>query len=171
MRVHACNQIDVFDGVKATARQYLELFERQGSASAQFVNIYRLFYGGLLSLHYYRESRDQFWMDRAAHAIQKMEVWTAESVWNFGNKLFLMQAERHYAFGEMDHAAEKYKLAQESSKKHRFVHEEALAYELAATFHEKAGNVKFVAELIDRAVNCYQTWGAEGKVQSLLLSP
>eukprot|EP00984_Skeletonema_dohrnii_P001497 scaffold481_cov102-Skeletonema_dohrnii-CCMP3373.AAC.2 len=62
--------------IKATVRQYLELFERQGSASAQFINIYRLFYGGLLSIHFYRESRDQFWMDRAAHAIQKMEVWT-----------------------------------------------------------------------------------------------
>mmetsp|Transcript_5605 Transcript_5605/g.9522 ORF Transcript_5605/g.9522 Transcript_5605/m.9522 type:complete len:438 (-) Transcript_5605:338-1651(-) len=160
-----------FDGVKATARQYLELFERQGRASAQFVNIYRLFYGGLLSLHYYRESREQFWLDRAAHAIQKMEVWTAESVWNFENKLFLLQAERHYAFGEMDRAAEKYMLAQESSKKHRFIHEEALACELAAAFHEKTGNVQFVAELIDRAVNCYQTWGAEGKVESLLLSP
>eukprot|EP00985_Skeletonema_marinoi_P030480 scaffold32239_cov116-Skeletonema_marinoi.AAC.1 len=92
-----------------------------------------------------------------------MEVWATESVWNFENKLFLLQAERHYAFGEMDRAAEKYKLAQKSSKKHRFIHEEALACELAASFHVKAGNVKFVAELIDRAVNCYQTWGAEGK--------
>ncbi|KAK1736831.1 putative AAA ATPase [Skeletonema marinoi] len=157
------------DGIKPIARQYLELFERHGSASAQFVNIYRLFYGGLLSLHYYRESRDQFWLDRAAHAIQKMEVWTAESVWNFENKLLLLQAERHYAFGEMDLAAEKYMLAQESSKKHRFIHEEALACELAAAFHEKTGNVLFVVELIDRAVNCYQTWGAEGKVESLPL--
>eukprot|EP00984_Skeletonema_dohrnii_P017715 scaffold8139_cov132-Skeletonema_dohrnii-CCMP3373.AAC.4 len=112
------------DGIQATARQYLELFERQGSASAQFINIYCIFYGGLLSLHYYRESQDQFWLDRAEHAIQKMEVWTAESVWNFENKLFLLQAERHYSFG----------------------------------------NVKFVAALIDRAVNCYQTWGAEGKI-------
>eukprot|EP00984_Skeletonema_dohrnii_P030979 scaffold22928_cov157-Skeletonema_dohrnii-CCMP3373.AAC.1 len=157
------------EGIQATARQYLELFERHGGASAQFVNIYRLFYGGLLSLHYYRESRDQFWMDRAEHAIQKMEVWTVESVWNFENKLLLLQAERHYAFGEMDRAAEKYKLAQESSKKHRFVHEEALTCELAAAFHEKTGNVQFVAELIGRAVNCYQTWGAEGKVESLLI--
>eukprot|EP00984_Skeletonema_dohrnii_P003487 scaffold1177_cov117-Skeletonema_dohrnii-CCMP3373.AAC.3 len=157
------------DGIKPIARQYLELFERHGGASAQFVNIYRLFYGGLLSLHYYRESRDQFWLDRAAYAIQKMEVWTAESVWNFENKLFLLQAERHYAFGEMDRAAEKYKLAQKSSKKHRFVHEEALTCELAAAFHEKTGNVQFVAELIDRAVKCYQTWGAEGKVESLPL--
>ena len=155
------------DGIKPIARQYLELFERQGSASAQFINIYRLFYGGLLSLHFYRESRDQFWLDRAAHAIQKMEVWTAESVWNFENKLLLLQAERHYAFGEMDRAAEKYMLAQESSKKHRFIHEEALACELAAAFHEKTGNVQFVAELIVRAATCYQTWGAEEKAESL----
>eukprot|EP00984_Skeletonema_dohrnii_P029809 scaffold20692_cov67-Skeletonema_dohrnii-CCMP3373.AAC.1 len=92
--------------IKPIARQYLELFERHGSASAQFINIYCIFYGGLLSLHYYRGSRDKFWMDRAEHAIQKMEVWTAESVWNFENKLLLLQAERHYAFGEMDRAAE-----------------------------------------------------------------
>ena len=159
------------DEVNAIARQYLELFERQGGASAQFINIYRIFYGGLLSLHFYRESRDQFWMDRAAHAIQKMERWYSESDWNFENKLFLLQAERHYAFGEIDRAAEKYKLAEESSKTHRFLHEEALACELAAEFHQKAGNKNFVAELIDRAVKCYQTWGAERKVESLLFSP
>ncbi len=159
------------DEVKTIARQYLELFEHQGGASAQFINIYRIFYGGLLSLHFYRESRDQFWMDRAVHAIKKMELWNSESVWNFENKLFLLQAERHYAFGEMDQAAEKYKLAEKSSKTHRFLHEEALACELAADFHTKAGNTNFVAELIDRAVKCYQTWGAEGKVESLLFSP
>eukprot|EP00985_Skeletonema_marinoi_P029200 scaffold27140_cov92-Skeletonema_marinoi.AAC.1 len=88
-------------------------------------------------------------------------------VWNFENKLLLLQAERHYAFGETDLAVEKYKLAQESSKKHRFVHEEALTCELAAAFHEKAGNVQFVAELIVRAATCYQTWGAEEKAESL----
>ena len=156
------------DEIKATARQYLELFECQSGASAQFVNIYRCFYGGLLSLHFCRESREQFWMDRAAHAIQKMELWAVECVWNFENKLFLLQAERHYAFGEMDLAAEKYKLAEKSSKKHRFVHEEALTCELAAAFHKEAGNKTFETELIDRAVECYQTWGAEGKVESLL---
>lgn len=159
------------DEIKVIARQYLELFEHESGASAQFVNIYRNFYGGLLSLYFYRESQEQFWMDRATHAIQKMELWTAESVWNFENKLFLLQAERHYAFGEMDLAAEKYKLAETSSKKHRFIHEEALACELAAAFHKEAGDKKNVAELIDRAVECYQTWGAEGKVKSILLSP
>ena len=62
-------------------------------------------------------------------------------------------------------------MVEKSSKRHRFVHEEALTCELAAAFHKKAGNKKFVTELIDRAVECYQTWGAEGKVESLLLSP
>jgi len=156
------------DEIKATARQYLEMFERQGDAAAQFVNIYRIFYGGMISLHFYRESQDQFWLDRASHAVKRMEIWTAESVWNFENKLFLLQAESHYAYGDMDCAAEKYKLAEESSKKHRFVHEEALACELAAAFHQKAGNSNLVKELLDKAVKCYQMWGAKGKVDSLL---
>lgn len=156
-----------FDEVKTCARQYLELFERQGDAAAQFINIYRIFYGCMISLHFYRESQDQFWMDRATHAVKKMETWMAASVWNFENKLFLLQAESHYAVGEMDRAAEKYTLAIESSRKHRFVHEEAVACELAAAFHEKLGNADLVEKLTGKAVECYQKWGAEKKVNSL----
>jgi hypothetical protein len=74
----------------------------------------------------------------------------------------------HYAFGEMDCAAAKYKLAIESSKKHRFVHEEAVACEQAAAFHEEVGNKDLADELMRRALKCYQTWGAEKKVDSLL---
>ena len=155
------------DEVKATARQYLELFERQGDGAAQFINIYRVFYGGMISLHFYRESQDQFWMDRATHAIKKMETWTAASEWNFENKLLLLQAESNYACGEMEKATEKYYLAIESSRKHRFVHEEAVACELAAAFHEKSGSADLVDELMRRAVECYQKWGAEKKVDSL----
>ena len=153
--------------IKSTARQYLDLYERNDQASAQFINIYRLFYGGLISLHFYREYQDQFWMDRASHAIKMMELWTAESDWNFENKVFLLQAERHYAFGEMDDATEKYKLAEASSRRHRFVHEEALSCELASTFHKKIGNNDLANELIRKAIKCYQTWGADKKVEMM----
>ena len=156
-----------FDALKSIARNYIEHIDRRGNGVSQFVNIYRFFYGGLVSLHFYRESQDQFWMDRAAHAIAKLETWTAESVWNFENKLYL-EGESHYAFGETDCAAAKYELAIESSKKHRFVHEEAVACEQAAAFHEEVGNKDLADELMRRALKCYQTWGAEKKVDSLL---
>jgi len=120
-------------------------------------------------LHFYRENHDQFWLDRATHAISKLETWAAESAWNFENKLYLLQAESHYAFGEMESAATKYRKAIESSHKHRFVHEEAVACEQAAAFHEECGNEDLADELMRRALKCYQTWGAEKKVESLLM--
>lgn len=153
-----------FDALKSVARKYLEYLERCGNGIAQYVNIPRHFYGGLISLHFYRENRDQFWLDRATHSISKLETWAAESVWNFENKLCLLQAENHYAFGEMEDAATKYRLAIESSHKHRFVQEEAVACELAAAFHMEMGNSDLVDALLKRALECYRAWGAEKKV-------
>lgn len=157
-----------FDALKSIARKYLEYLERRGSGIAQYVNIHRHFYGGLVSLHFYRETHDQFWLDRATHAISKLEAWAAESVWNFENKLFLLQAENHYAFGEMEEAAVKYRLAIESARKHRFIHEEAVASEQAAVFHKEMGNNNLADELVKRALECYRAWGANKKVDLLL---
>jgi len=156
-----------FDALKSIARKYLEYLERCGNGIAQYVNIPRHFYGGLISLHFYRENHDQFWLDIATHSISKLETWVAESVWNFENKLLLLQAENHYAFGEMEDAATKYRLAIESSHTHRFVHEEALACEQAATFHMEIGNSDLADDLMKRALECYRTWGAEKKVELL----
>ena len=47
------------------------------------------------------------------------------------------------------------------------IHEEALACELAAAFHENLGNADLVEKLTGKAVECYQKWGAEKKVNSL----
>jgi len=154
-----------FDALKSIARKYIDC---RANGIAQYVNIHRYFYGGLVSLHFYRENRDQFWLDRATHAISMMETWAAESVWNFENKLYLLQAEYHYAFDEMEDAATKYRLAIESSQKHRFVHEEAVACEQAADFHMEMGNKDLADKLMKRALKCYQAWGAEKKVDLLL---
>ena len=157
-----------FDALKSIARKYLAHLEHHGNGIAQYVNIPRHFYGGLVSLHFYRETRDQFWLDRATHAISKLETWVAESVWNFENKLCLLQAEHHYAFGEMEDAATKYRLSIESARKHRFIHEEAVASEQAAAFHKEMGNNDLADELMKRALECYRTWGADKKVDLLL---
>mmetsp|Transcript_19347 Transcript_19347/g.27551 ORF Transcript_19347/g.27551 Transcript_19347/m.27551 type:complete len:362 (+) Transcript_19347:2-1087(+) len=152
-----------FDALKSVARKYLEYLERCGNGIAQYVHIPRHFYGGLISLHFYRENRDQFWLDRATHSISKLETWAAESVWNFENKLCLLQAEHHYTFGEMEDAATKYKQAIESSHKHRFFQEEAVACEQAAAFHMEIGNSDLADNLMKRALKCYRAWGAEKK--------
>ena len=156
-----------FDALKTIARKFFECIGRRGNGITQYVNIHRHFYGGLVSFHFFRENGDKFWLERASDAISKFKTWAGVSVWNFENKLYLLQAEHHYSFGEIEDAATNYRLAIESSQKHRFVHEEALACEQAAEFHKKIGNKDLADELITRATECYETWGADNKVDAL----
>lgn len=54
----------------------------------------------------------------------------------------------------MEDAAIKYRLAIESARKHRFIHEEAVASEQAAVFHKEMGNHNLADELVKRALEC-----------------
>eukprot|EP00985_Skeletonema_marinoi_P004859 scaffold2110_cov96-Skeletonema_marinoi.AAC.2 len=60
-----------------------------------------------------------------------------------------------------------YDKAISSAKDHKFVHEEALACELAAYFYLEMGEINNAAEYCLLAHERYQTWGAIGKCTSL----
>src|ERR1700722_19359183 len=46
-----------------------------------------------------------------------------------------------------------------------FVHNEAIAYEVAARFYAGRGFEEFAHVYLQKARNCYQRWGADGKVR------
>ena len=102
------------------------------------------------------------------YAIQKFEVWTNESEWNFRNKYLLLQAENHFSSGELCKAEVEYKLAILFAHDHRFVHEEAVACELAGNFHLEMNRKDHSLCLLKQAVNCYIKWGAHRKADDLL---
>lgn len=156
------------DKAERILRQYQEYFNLH--ETEQPVNIiYRTFYTGLIAMHCLRETNnDQYWMDIALHAIRVTEDWAKECKWNFENKAHLLKAEYNFALGNFDEAAKGYDLSISSAQSHRFVHEEAIANELAAYFHLEAGRNELSNVLLNQAAECYQSWGAEKKTNSLL---
>ncbi|KAL7473519.1 hypothetical protein ACHAXS_013974 [Conticribra weissflogii] len=84
------------------------------------------------------------------------------SEWNFENKLLLLEAEIHFSKGEHGLAEDKYYAAIESARRHRFVHEEGLSYELLSNFYKSRGEDEKEREFMMNAILCYRKWGANG---------
>lgn len=153
------------DEAAEIVRQYQEFFDLQSYVSVKFV--YRTFYSGLVAFHCFRETQDQYWMDRGKKSLCELETWTAACNWNFHNKMLLLSAEYHFAIGDFEKATQEYQLAITSARNHRFINEEALANELAGYFQLRRGSKDLSRLLINQAIKCYQRWGATKKASIL----
>eukprot|EP00986_Skeletonema_menzelii_P005634 scaffold2092_cov165-Skeletonema_menzelii.AAC.2 len=89
------------------------------------------------------------------------------SRWTFENKWYLLEAEEAFCNGSFVDAKFYYEKAVASAKTHKFVHEEALACELAAYFYLEIGETNKAVEYCLLAHEKYQEWGAIGKCTSL----
>ncbi|KAL7552818.1 hypothetical protein ACHAWF_016069 [Thalassiosira exigua] len=156
------------DSAERILRQYQDFFDLHERVVVQFHAIHRTLYSGLIAFYLFRESGDQFWMDRGMTSQRKYERWTRDGCqWNFENKYLLLTAELHSCIGEIGQATEMYQRAIASARDHRFIHEEAIANELAGYFHSEKGTKDISAPLLERAIVCYRTWGAKKKAYQL----
>ncbi len=87
--------------------------------------------------------------------------------WSVENKSQLLQAELHYLNGRLDSAEAAYKASVESARDRRFVHEEALAYELYGIFRLENRMVGKGAKQLNAALEKYKRWGAMKKAEVL----
>ncbi|MCU1258120.1 MAG: histidine kinase [Bryobacterales bacterium] len=102
----------------------------------------------------------------ASHQRQ-IEILAQNCPENFGNRAALVAAEiARIERRELD-AEHLYERAIRSAHASGFVHNEALAYELAARFYKARGFDKFADSYLIEARYCYQRWGADGKVKQL----
>ena len=89
------------------------------------------------------------------------------SPWNFRNKLHLLEAQM-FSFDEKNvEAKASYAAAIASSCASRFIHEQGLACELAGLHYKKIGESETALHLLQRAKECYQSWGSQMKVESI----
>jgi PAS domain S-box-containing protein len=102
----------------------------------------------------------------AAHHRQ-LEIWTENCPENFENRAALVGAEIARIEGRDLDAPRLYEEAIRSARANGFVHNEAIAYEVAARFYAGRGFEEFAHLYLQRARNCYQRWGADGKVRQL----
>jgi PAS domain S-box-containing protein len=129
------------------------------------------FYGALARAACYCDSapndeREQHLDALAAHHRQ-LQVWAENCPENFESRAALVGAEIARVEGRALEAMELYEQAIRSARATGFVHNEALANELAARFYTARGFEKIAQAYLRGARYGYLRWGADGKVRQL----
>jgi PAS domain S-box-containing protein len=98
---------------------------------------------------------------------RQLAVWAENCPENFDNRAALVGAEIARIEGRDQDAMHLYEQAIRSAHANGFVHNEALANELAARFYAARGFVKIAQAYLQDARYGYVRWGATGKVRQL----
>jgi len=106
-------------------------------------------------------------LDAVAAHHKQLQLWAANCPDNFENRAALVGAEIARIEGRPLDAMDLYEQAIRSARANGFVHNEALAHEVAARFYAARGFETFARAYRRNARECYLRWGAEGKVQQL----
>lgn len=125
------------------------------------------FFAGLTSCYTARKTGDDSLIAEVQGVLDRFENLNLHCKWNFENKLFLLKAESHYTKGEADEAAKYYVASISSAKEHKFIHEQAIACELAGYFFREQGDERKSCEMFKQARDAYFKWGATRKANLL----
>jgi PAS domain S-box-containing protein len=98
---------------------------------------------------------------------RQLEIWAENCPENFENRAALVGAEIARIEGRALDAERLYEEAIRSARANGFVHNEAIAYELAARFYAARRFEQFAHLYLRNARRCYLSWGADGKVRQL----
>ncbi|WP_437331217.1 AAA family ATPase [Sorangium sp. So ce381] len=102
----------------------------------------------------------------AAHQRQ-IDTWAESCPENFGDRAALIGAEIARLRGAWDDAAQLYEQAIGAARASGFVHDEALAYEIASGFYRERRFELIADTYLREARACYVRWGADGKVRHI----
>jgi PAS domain S-box-containing protein len=98
---------------------------------------------------------------------KKLVEWAENCPENFQNRAAMVRAEIARIEGRELDAERLYEAAIKSARENEFVHNEALANELAAHFYAARGYETISQTYFRNARICYLRWGADGKVRQL----
>ena len=98
---------------------------------------------------------------------QELRAWAANCPQNFEDRAVLVAAEIARIEGRPLDAMDLYERAIASARANGFVHNEAIASELAARFYEARGFKTISDAYLQKARYCYSRWGANGKVRQI----
>lgn len=159
-------------------RDYMMLAELSEKHSEKYpspqgnsiIHIFRVFYEGVAFLSLARDKKQVKWRELGEKAAARMAEYEARlSKWNCENKSRLLQAELHYLNGNLESAETAYKASIKAAHNHKFIHEEAMAYELYGIFCVENHMVEKGSEQLLSALDKYKEWGANKKVDELRL--
>ena len=107
------------------------------------------------------------WRELLAAHREQLREWAETYPPTFADKYTLVSAEIARIEGRDADAMRLYEQAIQSAREHGFVQNEALAHEVAARFYAARGVESIAHAYLRDARNCYNRWGALGKVKQL----
>ena len=109
------------------------------------------------------------WRSIAMQSKEKLDSLAKLCPWNFSHKARLLGAETAYKLDKDSQAAKlAYDEAINLAGEHKFIHEQAIACELAGLFSLDEGRAEDAEEYRTRSITYYGEWGAIAKVADLL---
>lgn len=105
--------------------------------------------------------------ERIGQCMTHLEAWHQDAPMNMAQKHLLAKAELARVNELPLEAAELYDQAISAAKKNKYLHDEALANELAARFYFDRGKITIGRSYLLEAHYTYKRWGALAKVQQL----
>src|SRR5262245_31321203 len=111
--------------------------------------------------------RNQRHVEALAAHHRQLAVWSENCAENFEDRAALVGAEIARIEGRDLDAMGLYEKAVRSAHANGFIHNEAIAYEVAARFYAARGFDHFADAYLREARYCYLRWGADGKVRQL----
>lgn len=157
-----------YESMKATAENHFNAEVTYQGWSLMSINIFHVFVLGLVSFRLYRETKEDLWLGRGRKFNATMKSWNKQGcLWTFENKMYLMEAEENFCTMNFDNARKYYDMSISSAKTHKAVHEEAMAYEFAASFYFSIKEFSTSLEYYTIAHQKYHEWGAVHKVSLL----
>jgi PAS domain S-box-containing protein len=169
---HIMKQVAAFIGeqydesLKWAARASAILFQVASMANEATHHFYHAL--TLAALHTGAPAEQQRQFTQIIEEIQgKLKCLSDHCPENFANRYHLVSAEIARINGQDTEALRLYEQAIRSSRDNNFIHQEALAAELASRFCSMRGLDRFADTYIREAHACYARWGALGKVRQL----
>ncbi|MGD0648663.1 MAG: PAS domain-containing protein, partial [Acidobacteriaceae bacterium] len=107
------------------------------------------------------------WRELLAAHREQLREWAENYPPTFADKHLLVSAEIARLEGRAFDAMQLYEQAIRSARENSFVQNEALAHEVAARFYAAHGSGTSAHAHLCKARNCYERWGAFGKVKQL----
>ncbi|MEP6517352.1 ATP-binding sensor histidine kinase [Microcoleus vaginatus] len=158
-------------------KNYVEAVENARTASSyseaamsmMYIPLHNFYYSlALLALYPTLTKNEQKKHLKQVTSLQKkMKHWAVSSPGNYQHKYDLVEAEKARVLREYEKAALYYDRAVKGASKNEYIHEEALANELAAEFYLANGRNKVAQTYLIDAYYGYIHWGATAKVKHL----
>ena len=155
------------DYAPAVARGRLAVEYADGAIGLITVGVHNFYYSLALLAHYPHSDNQEASLAIVNSNQQLMKKWAYHAPMNYQHKYELVEAEKARVINDKLAAMDYYDLAIKGAAANGYIHEEALAYELAGEFYQSLDKEISARAYLTKAYYAYIRWGATAKVKDL----